>query len=74
MNVSPNISALLNLIVALVAMVTGASAEWTTLFGAGTAANILADAGIVGTVIAGINAFLHAQTPAGKAGVMARRP
>ena len=59
MTISPNISALLNLLAALVAVVVGASAEWTTLFGSGPSATIIADATIVATVLTGINTFLH---------------
>ena len=47
MTVSPNISALVNLLAAIIALVVGAAAEWTTLFGASTSATIVADASIV---------------------------
>lgn len=72
MTISPNISALLNLIAAIVSLVVGASAEWTALFGSGTAASIVAIAGLVGTVLTGINSLLHA-TSAPKAGLLASK-
>ena len=72
MTISPNISALLNLLAALVAAVVGASAEWTTLFGSGPSATIIADATIVATVLTGINTFLHSVS-APTAGVLAHQ-
>jgi hypothetical protein len=59
MTISPNISALINLLGAIVSVVVSGAAEWTTLFGSGPGATIVAVAGIISTVLTGINSFLH---------------
>jgi hypothetical protein len=72
MTISPNVSAILNLLAALVALVVGAAAEWTTLFGAGTSATIVADASIIAALLTAINSVLHG-TSAPTAGALASR-
>jgi hypothetical protein len=57
--ISPNTSALLNLLVAVLGALGSATAEWTTLFGQSSAQQIVAGIGITVTIISGVNAALH---------------
>ena len=69
MTVSPNISALLNLIAGIAGVVVTYVGEFTTLFGSGPTAVIIG----IATIVAGtVNAVLHA-TSAPTAGLLAHR-
>ena len=69
MTISPNISALLNVIAAVVGVLVNLSAEFTTVFGSGTTALIIGVATMIGAVV---NAVLHSVS-APTAGLLASK-
>ena len=70
LTISPNISALINLLSAVAAALVASGAYLTTIFGAGPTASIVGTAGLVVSVVATINTFLHSVS-APTAGVLA---
>ena len=72
MTVSPNISALVNILFAIGGLLVASAAYWTTLFGAGPSASIVSVGGLIVAVTTAINGVLHI-TSAPTAGALASR-
>jgi hypothetical protein len=72
MTVSPNISALINLLAGIGALIVASASQFTTLFGTGTSATIVGVGSLIVAVTTAINAVLHS-TSAPNAGVLASR-
>lgn len=67
MQVSPTISAVINIAIAVLGVVGTLTAELTTLFGSGNAQAIVSIAGVAASVIGIVNGALHGVSSA-KAG------
>lgn len=72
MTVSPNISALINLLAAIGALLVASGAQFTTIFGVSTSASIVGVGSLVVAITTAINAVLHS-TSAPVAGVLASK-
>jgi len=59
MTIDPKISAILNLVLAVLGGLAGATAAWTSLLGQGQAEQVIGIIGLAVTVLAAINAGLH---------------
>lgn len=59
MTIDPKTSAVINLLLAVLGAVSASTAEWTTIFGSGTAQQIVGIAGAAATVVGVFNAGLH---------------
>ena len=60
MSVDPKVSMWLNVLVSVVAALTGATAMFTDLFGQGPAQKVAAGLGLAGLVLGAVNTTLHA--------------
>ena len=70
LSINPNISAALNVGVAVTGALAGATAEFTTLLGQGPAAKAAAVAGLAALVLGAVNSALHGLS-SDKPGVLA---
>jgi FtsH-binding integral membrane protein len=64
MELDPKISMIINIVLAVLGVLAGAGAYWTSMFGAGRGQAIVGTIGLVLAIVAAINATLHGYSSA----------